>query len=94
MKPERLLRAILPDEISAGHIWKFITLAYIPPTIAGIVLAYRGKLLAAAESGPKVTVQEFNAPLFAGPGGNLCHAFMLLIGTDEQGWHEGVVRGS
>lgn len=31
--------------ISAGHIWKFITLAYIPPTIAGIVLAYRGKLL-------------------------------------------------
>lgn len=32
--------------ISAGHIWKFITLAYIPPTIAGIILAYRGKLLA------------------------------------------------
>ena len=31
--------------ISAGHIWKFITLAYIPPTLAGIVLAYRGKLL-------------------------------------------------
>lgn len=31
--------------ISAGHIWKFITLAYVPPTIAGIVLTYRGKLL-------------------------------------------------
>ena len=31
--------------ISAGHIWKLITLAYVPPTIAGIVLAYRGKLL-------------------------------------------------
>ena len=31
--------------ISARHIWKFITLAYVPPTIAGIVLAYRGKLL-------------------------------------------------
>ena len=31
--------------ISAGHIWKFITLAYVPPIIAGIVLAYRGKLL-------------------------------------------------
>ena len=31
--------------ISAGPIWKFITLAYVPPTIAGIVLAYRGKLL-------------------------------------------------
>lgn len=31
--------------ISAGHIWKFITLAYIPPTMAGIVLAYRKKYL-------------------------------------------------
>jgi len=31
--------------IAAGHIWKFITLAYIPPTIAGMILAYRGKLL-------------------------------------------------
>ncbi|MCM1021662.1 MAG: YfhO family protein [Muribaculum sp.] len=32
--------------IGAGHIWKFITLAYIPPTIAGIVLAYKGRYLA------------------------------------------------
>lgn len=31
--------------IQAGHIWKFITLAYIPPTIAGIVLAYNKKYL-------------------------------------------------
>lgn len=31
--------------IAAGHIWKFITLAYIPPTIAGIVLAYKQKYL-------------------------------------------------
>lgn len=29
--------------IGAGHIWKFITLAYIPPTIGGIALCYRGK---------------------------------------------------
>lgn len=34
--------------IAAGHIWKFITLAYIPPTIAGIILAYRGKYLKGA----------------------------------------------
>lgn len=34
--------------IAAGHIWKFITLAYIPPTIAGIVLAYRKKYLLGA----------------------------------------------
>lgn len=32
--------------IGAGHIWKFVTLAYIPPTIGGIVLCYRGKRLA------------------------------------------------
>lgn len=31
--------------IAAGHIWKVMTLAYIPPTIAGMVLCYRGKLL-------------------------------------------------
>jgi hypothetical protein len=31
--------------IGAGHIWKFVTLAYIPPTIAGVVLAYRGRHL-------------------------------------------------
>ena len=31
--------------IAAGHIWKLLTLAYIPPTIAGMVLAYRGKYL-------------------------------------------------
>lgn len=29
--------------IAAGHIWKFVTLAYIPPTIAGMVLVYRGR---------------------------------------------------
>ncbi len=31
--------------IAAGHIWKFLTLCYIPPTIAGVVLCYRGRYL-------------------------------------------------
>lgn len=31
--------------ISAGHLWKFYTLAYVPPTIAGMVLVYRGRYL-------------------------------------------------
>ena len=31
--------------IAAGHIWKLVTLAYIPPTIAGMVWIYRGKFL-------------------------------------------------
>ncbi len=34
--------------IAAGHIWKVNTLAFIPPTIAGLVLAYRGKWLRGA----------------------------------------------
>ena len=29
--------------IGAGHIWKFYTLAFIPPTVAGMVLCYRGR---------------------------------------------------
>jgi hypothetical protein len=32
--------------IGAGHIWKFVTLAYVPPTVAGVMLAYRGRYLA------------------------------------------------
>lgn len=31
--------------IAAGHIWKVMALAYIPPTIAGMVLCYRKKYL-------------------------------------------------
>ena len=31
--------------IAAGHIWKVIALAYLPPLISGVVLAYRGKYL-------------------------------------------------
>ncbi|MCI9607204.1 MAG: YfhO family protein [Muribaculaceae bacterium] len=34
--------------IGAGHIWKFVVLAYVPPTIAGLILCYRGRLLAGA----------------------------------------------
>ena len=31
--------------IAAGHIWKVMALAYLPPMIAGVVLTYRGKFL-------------------------------------------------
>ena len=31
--------------IAAGHIWKVMALAYLPPMIAGVVMAYRGKYL-------------------------------------------------
>ena len=31
--------------IAAGHLWKVFALAYLPPMIAGVVLAFRGKYL-------------------------------------------------
>ena len=31
--------------IQAGHIWKLLTLSFIPPTIGGMVLCYRGKYM-------------------------------------------------
>lgn len=31
--------------IAAGHLWKVMALAYLPPLIAGVVLAYRGKYM-------------------------------------------------
>lgn len=47
--------------IGAGHIWKFVTLAYIPPTIAGIVLAYRGRYLSGAAMASIFAMMQLNA---------------------------------
>lgn len=37
--------------IGAGHLWKFYTLTYVPPTIGGVMLAYRGRILAGSALG-------------------------------------------
>ena len=34
--------------IGAGHIWKFLALTYIPPTIGGMLLCYRGRYVGGA----------------------------------------------
>ena len=34
--------------IGAGHLWKVLTLAFIPPTVAGMVMCYRGQYLRGA----------------------------------------------
>ncbi len=34
--------------IGAGHIWKFLALSYVPPTIAGLILLYNGRRLTGA----------------------------------------------
>ena len=47
--------------IGAGHIWKFVTLAYVPPTIAGIVLAYRGRYLWGAAVTALFTMLQISA---------------------------------
>ena len=47
--------------IGAGHIWKFVTLSYIPPTIAGLVLAYRGRYLAGAALTAIFAMLQLNA---------------------------------
>lgn len=44
--------------ITAGHIWKLMTLAFIPPTIAGIIHSYRGRyLLGGAMTAPFAALQ-------------------------------------
>lgn len=47
--------------IGAGHIWKFLALSYVPPTIAGLVLAYRGRWLAGAAMTGIFAMLQLNA---------------------------------
>ena len=47
--------------IAAGHIWKVWALAYLPPMIAGLVLAYRGKYLWGLLVTAVFTALEINA---------------------------------
>lgn len=47
--------------IAAGHLWKVMALAYLPPMIAGILLAYRGRYLAGLAVTGIFTAFEINA---------------------------------
>ena len=47
--------------IAAGHIWKVWALAYLPPMIAGLVLAYRGKYFTGFMVTAIFTAFEINA---------------------------------
>ena len=47
--------------IAAGHLWKVMALAYLPPMIGGVVLAYRGKYLAGLIVTAIFTAFEVNA---------------------------------
>lgn len=47
--------------IGAGHIWKFVALSYIPPTIAGLMLAYRGRYVGGAALTSLFAMLQLNA---------------------------------
>ncbi|MDR2065112.1 MAG: hypothetical protein LBP85_05320 [Prevotellaceae bacterium] len=61
--------------IEAGHIWKVCVLELIPPTLAGIVWAYRGKFLL----GGIVTALFFSLQLFSNHV-QMTYYFLLFVG--------------
>lgn len=47
--------------IGAGHIWKFVALSYIPPTIGGLVLCYRGRYVVGSAMTALFAMLQLNA---------------------------------
>ena len=47
--------------IGAGHIWKFVALSYVPPTIGGLIMIYRGRRIAGAALLALFMTMELNA---------------------------------
>lgn len=60
--------------IGAGHIWKFLTLSYIPPTIGGIALCYRGKYL-----GGTALTALFGALQLGGNHPQMTYYFLFVV---------------
>lgn len=47
--------------IGAGHLWKFIALAYAPPTIGAVIMIYRGRYISGAAILSLFLMLELNA---------------------------------
>lgn len=47
--------------IGAGHIWKFFALTYVPPTIGGLIMIYKGRKLAGTALLALFAMLELNA---------------------------------
>ena len=47
--------------IGAGHIWKFLALTYIPPTIAGLILIYRRRYVVGTAMTALFAMLQLNA---------------------------------
>lgn len=69
--------------IGAGHIWKFLALTYVPPTIAGLILLYRGRRVLGAAMIALFGMLQLNANhpqvtyYFALLGGILAIAYLV-----------------
>lgn len=67
--------------IAAGHIWKLYTLAFIPPTIGGMALCYRGRYTAGmAVSGVFMALQILSNHV------QMTYYFLLPIFALSIGW--------
>lgn len=73
--------------IGAGHIWKFLTLAYIPPMIGGVALCYRGKYL----YGMALTAL-FAALQIGSNHPQMTYYFLFVIGAMVIAWFVAAMR--
>lgn len=73
--------------IGAGHIWKFITLSYIPPTIGAIYLCYRGKRLAGA-----ALTALFGALQLQGNHPQMTYYFLFVVLFMMIAWLVGAIK--
>lgn len=67
--------------IGAGHIWKFLTLCYIPPTIGGLVLIYRKKWILGA-----AVTSLFSALQLMSNHPQMTYYFLLVMGCMALAW--------
>ena len=73
--------------IAAGHIWKVWALAYLPPLIAGLVLAYRGKYLWGLAVTALFTAFEIHANHI-----QMTYYYLFVIGLMVLGWLIDAIR--
>lgn len=73
--------------IAAGHIWKLTALAYIPPTIAGLVWIYRGKWLSGG-----VTMAFFTAMQILANHVQMTYYFLFVMAALVIAWGVEAIR--
>lgn len=67
--------------IGAGHIWKFLTLSYIPPMIGGVALCYRGRYWGGA-----ALTSLFTALQLGSNHPQMTYYFLFVVGALMIAW--------